>query len=553
MIRQSDSGTRLQGSSLAIKLRGGKLLLSRFTVRSALFYLCLLPSLNLVNATTAAAEVVSTQTGTISGFTQNGVATWLGIPYAAPPIGELRWKPPQPVAASRQTYLATRFAPSCIQPLRDQKIAYYFGDDPTAEDCLYLNIWRPEGASSNAKLPVIVYVHGGGFVAGSGRKPLYQGDRLASHGAVVVSLNYRLGALGFLAHPALTAESANKVSGNYGLMDQIAALKWIKTNISNFGGDPGRVTLMGQSAGSMSISALQVSPIAKDLFHRIIGMSGSVFSNFAAAKTLADAEFKGVAFQKKLDAIDLAHMRRISPDAIIAAGMPSSLIVDGLIIPDDPSNLYSSGRFSDVPLLLGIVQDEGLGKPITGLTDYQQELTLRFGDKASSAMELYPATDDAGAKRSYSRLLHDTGFSSMMRDWAILQTRNGRQPVFAYIFARKHPYSPGAWFSDLDPSDTGVNHTDEVGYWLGSLDSFNIIRQTRDWTTQDRDLSNDLQSAAVTFAATGSPANGKSNDQWPTYNTREESVLRINVPSKVIKWPNADKIEKINSFSRGVR
>ena len=552
MIRQFNRQKRLQVWGRLTGSRGQERLQPRPRSMTALLYLCLLSGMGGLSATAAAAEVVATQTGPVSGFTQDGVTAWLGIPYAAPPIGDLRWKPPQPPATWQRIYSATRFAPSCIQPLRDQGIAYYFGDDPIAEDCLYLNIWRPEGTPPDSKLPVIVYIHGGGFVAGSGRKPLYQGDRLASHGAVVVSINYRLGALGFLAHPALTAESPNHVSGNYGLMDQVAALEWVKANITKFGGDPNRVTLMGQSAGSMSISALQVSPGAEGLFHRIIGMSGSTFSNLTAARTLADAESKGAAFQKKLNAADLAAMRRIPPDAIIAAGMPSSAIIDGLVIPGKPSELYAAGRFSDVPLLLGVVQDEGLGKPITSLTEYRQEFSQRFGENASSAMALYPATDDASAKHAYSRLLHDSGFSSMMRNWAALQTKHGKQPVFAYIFAQKHPYTPGVWFSDLDPLDTGVNHTDEVGYWLGSLDSFNLMRKTRAWTAQDRKLSDDLQSAAVAFAATGSPDTQKISLKWPTYGAGQERVLRIVVPVSIIEWPNADKIEKINSFKQVV-
>ncbi|HEX8415628.1 MAG TPA: carboxylesterase family protein, partial [Sphingomicrobium sp.] len=372
----------------------------------------------------AQGQAVQTVEGAVSGTVlEGGVQAWLGIPFAAPPVGDLRWKPPQPANRWTATFAADRFAPSCMQPLRDHGIAYYVGDDPVAEDCLYLNVWAPPGASRTSGLPVIVYVYGGSFVAGSSRKPLYVGDRLAAKGAIVVGFNYRLGTLGFLAHPELTAESPARASGNYGLLDQVAALKWVNTNIAAFGGDPRRVTIMGQSAGSMSIALLQTSPLARGLFSRIVGLSGSVYLSTDSDRlpTRAEAESRGWAMQKALGAPDLASLRRLPPDRIVALQGPSaSPTIDGLFLTERPSATFASRRQADVPLLIGTVADETLS-PVSvarTLAEYRSALVTQYGANAGAVEALYPATDDASARAAALRLGHDAGFSTMARSWA---------------------------------------------------------------------------------------------------------------------------------------
>jgi para-nitrobenzyl esterase len=482
--------------------------------------------------------------GDVTGTTlDGGVRAWLGIPFAAPPVGDRRWKPPQPPVAWRGAYDATRFAPSCMQPLRDHGIAYYVGDDPVAEDCLYLNVWAP--AAATAKLPVIVFIHGGSFVAGSARKPLYVGDRLAAKGAIVVGINYRLGALGYMAHPALTAESPDHASGNYGLLDQIAALRWVHDNIAAFGGDPARVSIMGQSAGAISLALLQTAPAAQGLFQRIAALSGSPYGSAATDRTptLADAEAQGVAFQTKLGAADLAALRRMPADRIVAAQAPLSLpIVDGLALREGPAASYAAHRFADVPILMGTVRDEALGPLAVArtLADYRALATRSFGDHADAVLALYPAADDAAVPAAARALAHDTGFSTMMRSWARMQAANGVAPVHAYWFDRRHPYTPGVAFSDLDPATTGVNHTDDVAYWLGTFDSMNAVRRTRDWTAADRALSDRMQRALIAFATTGDPGT-----DWPRYDSRSERMLAFGDTVRVLTWPDRERMNRL--------
>ncbi|MET0366184.1 MAG: carboxylesterase family protein [Sphingobium sp.] len=502
-------------------------------------------------AAPATAARVQTSEGPVEGMVlDDGVQAWLGIPFAAPPIGDLRWKPPQPPAVRRHVLDASHFGPSCMQPLRDHGIAYYVGDDPVAEDCLTLNVWAPAGAKPDAALPVIIYIHGGSFVAGSARKPLYVGDRLAAAGAVVVSINYRLGALGFLALPELSAESPSHGSGNYGLMDQIAALRWIQTNIARFGGDPARVTIMGQSAGAMSIALLQVSPQAKGLFHRIAALSGSVYDSATTDRTptLAAAEAQGSAFKARLGAPDLAALRRMPADRIVAAQGPLSLpIVDGTVVPRSPADLYATGSAADVPILLGTVRDESLTPlaAVRSVTAYRAAVAAQFAGKADAVLRLYPARTDAEAVTAARALAHDTGFSTMMRSWARLQSTHGKAPVHAYWFDRRHPYAPGVTFSDIDPATTGINHTDDVPYWLGTFDSLNGPRQTRVWTEADRRLSGAMQAALIAFAATGDPNGPTVGAVWPVYRPESEHILGLGDTVRLLRWPGARRMDAL--------
>jgi para-nitrobenzyl esterase len=497
----------------------------------------------------AGAAMVTTDRGRLAGVAQGDVTAWLGIPFAAPPVGDLRWRPPAAAAPWSGVQQATRFAPSCMQPLRDHGIAYYVGDDPVAEDCLYLNVWAPAARAPRGGWPVIVYIHGGSFVAGSGRKPLYVGDRLAAKGAVVVSVNYRLGVLGFMAHPALSAESADRASGNYGLMDQIAALRWVRANIAAFGGDPARVTAMGQSAGAMSIAALQVAPAARGLFQRIAAFSGSPYTAVDADRvpSLAAAEARGVAFQRSVGAADLAALRRLPADRLVAAQPPAMPpIVDGHVLPGAPAQLYARGAAADVPLLLGTVRDEALGvPPVASVADFRAAVERLYGARAPAVLALYPVTTDAGAATQANRLWHDLGFATMMRSWARMQVAHGTAPVWGYSFERKHPYAAGVRFSDLDPVTTGVNHTDDVPYWLGTYDSLNATRRTRAWTAQDRTLGDGMQAALVAFARSGDPNTPALGTRWPRYATGDGRAVRFADGAVAGAWPNAARLDRL--------
>jgi para-nitrobenzyl esterase len=497
---------------------------------------------------------INTNLGPVTGTTtKDGVLTWLGIPYAAPPVGDLRWKAPQPPAAWVMPHAATQFAPSCMQPLRNHRIAYFVGDDPIAEDCLYLNVWAPKGTLATSRLPVIVFIHGGSFVAGSGRKPLYVGDRLAEKGAVVVSINYRLGQLGFLAHPELSAESPTHASGNYGFMDQVLALKWVKANIAAFGGDPSRITIMGQSAGAISLAALQLAPSARGLFARIAALSGSVYTSFESLRgePLQNAERNGKAYQELLGAKTLDEMRQIPADQFIAKpGRLLTLVIDGDFLSESPAALYQGGKAADVPTLMGGVRDEGISgfMGIATLSRYRAALDKAYGDRAPAVLVLYPAADDASARIAAERLSHDLSFGEMMLRWADMQNRYGKAPVYAYVFDQVHPYSPGVSFSDLDPLHTGVNHTDDVAYWLGTFESFNLPRMTRNWTATDLVLGDTMQRYLVAFASTGDPNSAGGALRWPEYESRKRPIMRFSSTSRVDEWPDADRILKLGAI-----
>uniref|UniRef100_UPI0035C72B4D carboxylesterase/lipase family protein n=1 Tax=Sphingobium sp. TaxID=1912891 RepID=UPI0035C72B4D len=298
---------------------------------------------------------VTLDQGTIEGIAlSSGGQAYLGIPYAAPPVRDLRWRDPQPAARWNGTYHADHYAPQCMQPQRGLMTNQYSGAEVTSEDCLYLNVWT---AAARKKAPVIVYIHGGGFYVGSSSMALYGGEAVSREGAVFVNFNYRLGALGFLAHPELSAESGHKSSGNYAFLDQIAALQWVRRNIARFGGDPDNVTIAGQSAGSMSVGALQASPLARGLFHRAVGMSGAVLDGPSAMAPLPDAEKEGVKLQTYLRAKSIAELRALPADRIVVPritdGPKIGPVQDGYFFPQSVKQVFARSAQNDVPLLLG--------------------------------------------------------------------------------------------------------------------------------------------------------------------------------------------------------
>ena len=496
-------------------------------------------------------DPVRVDTGLVAGkLLASGVKAYFGVPFAAPPVRELRWREPQPARPWSGVLDASRFAPECMQMLRGHDINNYFGEEATGEDCLYLNIWAAPDSGKGALRPVVVWIYGGGFSIGSASMANYSGATLAAKGIIYVAIAYRVGALGFLAHPALTAESAHHSSGDYGLLDQVAGLQWVQRNIAAFGGDPANVTIMGQSAGSMSVSILQASPLAHGLFRHAIGLSGSMLTDDPQyhARTLQAAEGDGAQLQEDLHATDLAALRNLPADRILyapaAAHAHYAPNIDGYVLPATPREIFAAGKQNDVPVLIGFAHDESfseLGRALT-LAEYQNEAHELYGDKAGELLKLYPASDDAQAARAARDAGRDSSLGLQMHAWARAQTATGKSPVYAYLFSRVHPYAPGVTFADHDPKTVGAYHSGDIPYWLGTLDAFNLLRVTRDWTAEDRALSDFMSDAVVAFAGTGNPNPGGVHD-WPAYQLKQERIMELDVQRKVVAWPDSAKLE----------
>ena len=365
------------------------------------------------------------QGGLVSGtLGTDGVKTYFGVPFAAPPLRENRWRAPQPVVPWDGVWTANRKPAECLQRLRPTTTNQYFGDELAGEDCLYLNVWAPAGSKAADYLPVIVYIYGGGFYIGSASMPLYAGDQIAKKGAIFVEANYRVGVMGFTAHPEASKESGHNASGNWGLLDQIAALEWVKKNITAFGGDPSNVTLVGQSAGSMSINILQASPLARGLFRHIVGMSGSMLGGvIPSGSTLATAEAQGLKLQQALKVSSLEEMRTISSDKVFAAaqtaGIQSGPIVDGYLLPESVDSIFKQGKQIDVPLLAGsTANDIGTTPPIRAATTAEQFRTLAvqsYGAASEALLKLLPVENDADARRNAELIGEDSGFAISAR------------------------------------------------------------------------------------------------------------------------------------------
>ena len=476
--------------------------------------------------------------GVADGITHaDGTREWRGLPFAAAPVRELRWRGPQPVVAWQGVLHADRFAPQCMQPLRAPSINHYFGAEATSEDCLYLNIWAPAPARSRGGhgAPVVVWIYGGGFNIGSASMPNYAGGAMTQQGVVQVNLAYRVGALGFLSHPELTREGGG-ASGNYGLMDQIAGLRWVKANIARFGGDPDNVTIMGQSAGSMSVGLLQVSPQARGLFRGVVAMSGAMFGSVMPMASLADAEAQGVALQQALGASSLADMRGMAADRVIATPTArGAIVIDGKILPATPAEIFVAHQQSDVPLMLGFTRDEAFRSlgPVADRAGYAEAIRRAFPATADQVLAVYPVADDAGVARAVADVQRDSSVGAQMAALATAQVSNGTAPVYAWEFSRVHPYLPGVHFSDHDPATVGAYHSGDVPYWLGTLDSFNSLRPTRGWTAIDRVLSARMMAAIIAFARGSAPA-----ADWPRFDPAHAQVMGLGDVIGPKPWPH---------------
>lgn len=458
---------------------------------------------------------VKTHSGTVEGKEVTGVNAFLGIPYAQPPVGNLRWKPPLPAAKWGGVRKATEFGAHCMQ-------GKVYGDmnfrDPGgSEDCLFLNVWVP--ANHAGKLPVMVWIYGGGFVAGATSEARQDGTNLARLGAVVVSMNYRLGIFGFFVHPELVKESEHNAAGNYGLLDQLEALKWVHENIAQFGGDPGNVTIFGESAGSFSVSAQMASPLAKGLFEKAIGESGAAyFSSGLTFEALAVREEKDVkAVSDRLGVHTLAELRAIPAEKLLepfappkSRGFEFGPDVDGYFLPEPVPAIFAAGKQNDVPLLAGWNHDEGSfeiayspqkSTPETMKATAQKE----FGDKAEEFLKLYPTDTPQQTRRSIEDFAGDRFIAFSTWAWIDAQSKSGKRPIYRYRFDLGPPQNPkGPWL--------GAYHSAEIEFVFGQLDSKTDVT----WLPEDRELSTEIQKYWTNFARDGNP-NGPGLPRWPEY------------------------------------
>jgi para-nitrobenzyl esterase len=485
--------------------------------------------------------------GRVSGAVTNGIASFKGIPFAAAPVGALRWKAPQPVKSWTDVKRATEYGASCMQ---DPNFAKIFGASASiGEDCLYLNVWTPAKTAGD-RLPVMVWIYGGGFVGGMTGIAAYDGTRLAEKGIVLVSVAYRLGVFGFLAHPELSKESG-KGSGNYGLRDMIAGLQWVKANIAKFGGDPSRVTIFGESAGGIAVSMLAASPAAKGLFHRAISESGGNFGppRFANeggsnVPPLRLAEAYGQAFLAKLGANDMKAARELPAEKLQTAlgpGLQGGFwpVFDGDVLPGDQYELYQAKRFNDTPVLIGTNSDEGALFAPPGMTPAMFESFVRpsYGTHADTILAAYPhATNDEAAKAARD-IFRDSVFAWPTWAWAMLQTQKGTGKAFVYYFDHRTPQSPN-----------GANHASEIGYVFKTLGSAGgLLGLPGGPRPEDTAMSDLMSSYWVNFAKTGDP-NGPGLPAWPAFSVTAQNAMHFDTKSSARPVPNMGQIKTLDSY-----
>ncbi|PKP42469.1 MAG: carboxylesterase, partial [Bacteroidetes bacterium HGW-Bacteroidetes-13] len=469
---------------------------------------------------------IKTANGMVEGIYDSGINTFKGIPFAAPPVGEFRWREPQPVTNWSGTLKTDKFGPRAMQlPL--------FGDmnfrsNGVSEDCLYLNVWSP-AQSADDKLPVLVYFYGGGLVAGDGSEPRYDGESMARNGVVAVTVNYRLGVFGFFSHPELTQESPHQASGNYGLLDQQAALLWVQKNIAAFGGNPDKVTIAGESAGSFSVSAQMASPISKNLFAGAIGESGSLLGTFEP-KPLAEAEQQGVQFAKELGSSSLKELRAIPADKLLQATakqqvLSFSPVIDGYFLPKSPSIIFSQGEQAMVPLLAGWNSAEMpyqviLQGQTPNLENYRQAVQKLYGDKADAVLKAYQPTHDEQVKQVATDLASDRFIGFGTWKWIDAQSQTSNKPVYRYFYTRPRPQMRAEMGNAVaglaggviksedkdsevkkEPEVVGAVHSAEIEYAMGNLSTNRVY----DWQPEDYKVSEILQAYFVNFIRTGNP------------------------------------------------
>lgn len=512
--------------------------LNRFMhmIQKKLLYLLILVTLICCQEKPKDPTEIETNFGIVKGAIKDGLLVFKGIPFAKPPVGELRWSAPQPPDSWEGVKLTTKYGPAPIQ-----------GNDTTSksEDCLYLNIWTP-AKTMDEKIPVLVWIYGGGFSFGSTSEPVYNGAALAKKGVILVSIAYRVGQLGFLAHPELSAENPNKVSGNYGILDQIAGLKWVQENIAAFGGDPDKVTIFGESAGGISVSMLCASPLAEGLFQGAISQSGGSFGPTRETtypgenmKTLEKAEKDGEQYLQKAGVSTISELRSLAVDNIpMGMGMGSAWpITDGYVIPDDQHKLYQAGNYNDVPVLIGYNSDEGASfireeNP----EEFIKNVEKRYGEFADDLLKAYPVAEESIPKTARD-LMRDAAFGWHTWSWANLQSKTGKSKVYYYYFDQ-HPEYP----KDSPKYGYGSPHGQEVAYVFNNLDPSNA-----ETTDSDLAISEAMATYWTNFAKSGNP-NGEGLPNWPNYNQEQQSVMYFGPTPHLGVVPSAKSLKVLDDY-----
>lgn len=491
----------------------------------------------------------------------NGVRTFKGIPFAAPPVGDLRWRAPQPVAKWSGVRKADEFGPRCMQrtgPGAD----YWFRSPAASEDCLYLNVWTP-AKSARERLPVLVYIYGGGFQNGDGSEPRYDGANMASKGMVAVTLNYRLGVFGFFAHPELTKESPNRASGNQGFLDQAAALQWVQRNIAQFGGDPKRVTIAGESAGSISVSALMASPVSKSLIAGAIGESGALISTLPP-RSLADTEKDGLQAATNAGADALKALRAMTADQIMdklagGPGMRYRPNLDGYFLPKTLAEIFAAGQQAKVPLLAGSNTEESGARGVLGQNDptpdnFAAAVRKFYPANADDVLKAYAASTPEQVLQAATDLASARFIGHGTWKWGELHLQTGGKPVYRYMYARPRPaYTPPGQAPAAPPAPRpgpsiprGAAHSAEIQYAMGNL----AIDPRYAWTPDDFKVSETIQGYFVNFIKTGNP-NGQGLPNWPTYTSPGYQRIRIDVTTAAEPEPERARYQALDAAFAG--
>jgi para-nitrobenzyl esterase len=466
-------------------------------------------------AAAPAADRVETKSGPVTGTTEtDGLRVYKGIPYAAPPVGPFRWQPPQPAPKWTEVKPATAFGAQCMQ--RRQFADMVFRASGMSEDCLFLNVWTPAKTGREA-LPVLVYFYGGGFTAGDGSEPRYDGAAMARRGIVALTVNYRLGVFGFMAHPDLTKESARHASGNYGLLDQAAALAWVHDNIAAFGGDPRHVTIAGESAGSISVSALMASPLSRGLIAGAIGESGAAINPTFEPVALAEAEKTGVAFATAAKADSLAALRAMPPDAVLSVQGPRfPIAIDGYFLPKSVAEIFRAGEQAHVPLLAGWNSQESAAAGVLGrgveptAEGYAKAVRALpgFADRADDVLKAYGGTTPEEITDAATALASDRFIAFSTWKWIDLHAQTGGKPAYRYFYSRPRPAMvPG---KGTQGPARGAAHSAEIEYAMANLAGNDVYA----WTPEDRKVSETMFAYFSNFVKTGNPNGGKL-PKWP--------------------------------------
>lgn len=503
-------------------------------------------------------DVVTAQVKTTAGLVQGTTADdgririYKGIPFAAPPVGELRWQAPRPATPWQGVRDATAFGSRCVQGQIFADIVF----TDKSEDCLNLNIWTP-AKTADDRLPVMVWIHGGGFQAGSGAEPRHDGMAFARKGVVLVSVNYRLGVFGFFSHPELTRESGHNASGNYGMLDQVAALKWVHDNIGAFGGDPGNVTIFGESAGSMAVNALMASPLARGLFHKAIGESGAFFPRGPGGLSLtplAQSEERGVKFAAALGAESLAALRAKPADEILQLALKTqpwfSPNQDGYFLPESVAAIFAAGKQAQVPLLAGWNADESragvvLGKQKPTAQSFADDTRKRFGDQADAVLKAYAASTDAEALESAAALASDLFIGYATWKWVETHQKTGGAPVYRFSFDRKIPVPADHKVNGFPATarDVGARHAGEIEYVFGAL---KLSLPNVPWEESDRKLSDTMTTYWSNFARTGDP-NGDGLPKWSRYDDKH-LVLHLDEAVSELQDARRARYEALDAY-----